>query len=327
MLVDEIGKIGANRWVTITLLAILILAMFFIFYGVFRAGELASASVLIAIPAALGGLFTQLAYPKGDAPFLGCFVLPTLGIGAIIALGYFAKNEGVICIVMVLPIWTVAAISGAIVNKILAKFSKKLDDNEVKVRSAAWLVLPLALFFIEWLNPVGWQYREVKRDVFVDASPEQIWPLLISISSIQSTEGKANFTQDILGVPRPSSAKLVIIGRKMVRKAKWGHDVRFDENITYFDAGKTIDWDFHFPDKSVQNYTDQHISPDGPILKVISGGYRLDQQADGITRIRLVTRYRMRTSMPTYLSWWGEYLFGDIQANILEIIRERAEKI
>jgi hypothetical protein len=44
------------------------------------------------------------------------------------------------------------------------------------------------------------------------------------------------------------------------------------------------------------------------------------------TLVRLTTRYRMRTSFPAYLSWWGERLLGDIQSNVLAIVMQRAER-
>ncbi len=322
---DDHNRIGSSRKITAILISMLIAAMFLLFYGVVSQDGLASISILILIPAALGGLVTQYAYPKGDAPYIGCFVLPTLAICILIAAGVIFKNEGVICVAMVLPIWIAAAISGAIVNKSLAKFENVDDQNNVKIRSVVWFVFPMMIFVIESENSHDWQYREIVREVTINATPEKIWPLLNSIDSIQSFEGKPNFTQDILGVPRPNSAKIEIIDQKMVRKARWGDDVSFDEKITNFIVNKEIAWDFYFLNNSVQNHTDQHISPDGELLKVISGGYQIFHQGNGKTRLRLVTRYRMRTALPFYVGWWGEYLFGDIQMNILEIIRQRAE--
>jgi len=81
-----------------------------------------------------------------------------------------------------------------------------------------------------------------------------------------------------------------------------------------------------FPDKSIQHNTDHHISPDGPLLRIETGQYELAALPEGKTRLTLETRYRMRTRLGAYLGWWGERLLGDIQENILAVIKDRAER-
>jgi hypothetical protein len=106
---------------------------------------------------------------------------------------------------------------------------------------------------------------------------------------------------------------------------QWGDDIQFEERITALAPGKTIQWDFAFPDNSVQAYTDRHIAPDGPLLKIASGGYRLERLDPGKTRLTLHTTYHMRSRLDWYLGWWGEVMLGDVQDNVLAIIKQRAE--
>ena len=91
-------------------------------------------------------------------------------------------------------------------------------------------------------------------------------------------------------------------------------------------AGRRIAWDFAFPDNSVQLYTDHHISPDGPLLKIAHGGYTLTPLADGRVRVTLSSTYRMRSRLGWYLQLWGEQMLGDVHDNVLAIIRQRAER-
>lgn len=160
----------------------------------------------------------------------------------------------------------------------------------------------------------------------VDAPPEKIWPLLVAIPGIGHDEGIRTVTHDWLDVPRPSDARLFRGDGELVRVARWGDDIRFEEQITEFVPDRAIGWRFAFPDNSVQRYTDRHISPDGPMLRIETGRYDLAELPDGRTRLILTTSYSMRTRLGWYLGWWGERLLGDVSENVLAIVAARAER-
>jgi hypothetical protein len=75
----------------------------------------------------------------------------------------------------------------------------------------------------------------------------------------------------------------------------------------------------------VQDYTDRHISPDGPMLKIAKGGYTLTPLPGGRVRVSLATTYRMRSRIGWYAGLWGEVMLGDVHDNVLAIIKDRAE--
>ena len=72
-------------------------------------------------------------------------------------------------------------------------------------------------------------------------------------------------------------------------------------------------------------HTDRHISPDGQFLKIDTGDYTLTPLNDGTTKLTLRTNYIARTHVNLYAQMWGEILLGDIESNILTIIKQRAE--
>lgn len=111
-----------------------------------------------------------------------------------------------------------------------------------------------------------------------------------------------------------------------MREGRWGAGIRFEERITALEPGRRIAWDFAFPDNSVQQYTDHHISLDGPLLKIAHGGYSLTPLDGGRVRVSLATTYNMRSRLGWYLDLWGERLLGDVSDNVLAIIRQRAEQ-
>lgn len=318
---------GASRALTLVLIAILINASCFLFYISDSSSHSANITALLAIPAALGGLFFQLIDSEGEQSMTGCFVIPTVGLLLLVGIAWLAFGEGAICIAMVLPLWLPAAIAGALVSRWNAHRRRQWAASHSRLNSASWLALPLVFIAAETIAPPSWEEQVVNREVLVTATPERIWPLLLSIPNIGLQEGQANFTQDVLGVPRPSDATLAEKSGALIRIASWAAGaVQFEERIVELRPNQAIGWAFAFPNESVQKYTDRHISPDGETLKILTGRYELTQIAPGVTRVRLTTRYRMKSRLSAYLDLWGKRLLGDIQTNVLTIVKDRAEK-
>jgi len=306
---------------------ILIAALVYLVYGppVSR-NEVIGATALLAIPFSLGGIASTLYDPKGTRSPLGCALYPIGVLLLATGLAWLFWGEGAMCIAMILPIWIPAAVAGVLVNRLLRwRHARGEDpDNTQHLRSAAWVALPALVLAIDMRSAPDWQMHEVVRSVTVEAPASEVWPLLLSIPAIGQSEGRWTFTQDVLGVPRPSEARLVRENGQPIRIAQWGHGVRFEERVTHMEPERAIRWRFAFPDDSVQAHTDRHISPEGPMLRILSGGYQLEPLGQDLTRIRLVTRYASRSRLDGYFTLWGEQLLGDIQDNVLAIIVQRS---
>ncbi|MBU0557640.1 MAG: hypothetical protein KKD64_09480 [Alphaproteobacteria bacterium] len=313
-----------NRLLTLALLLLLLCAIVAFFNIEYFASAYAGIVAFLVIPAAIGGLISHLFDPGGRQTPMGCFFWPTVGLLVIVTFAWAIFEEGAICIAMVLPIWIPAAIFGALMNRYNARRDRQ-HNNPARLNSVAWLSIPLLMVTWDATMPTHWQTRSVVREVVIDANREDIWPLLLRVPNISRGEGVANFTQDILGVPRPTHADLVARADRLVRIAHWGEDLSFEEAIIVKKPGELLSWQFVFPNKSVQYHTDNHISPNGPLLKIDSGRYELLALRNGRSLLRLTTEYEMRTRLGVYLGWWGERLLGDVQDNVLAVIKDRAE--
>jgi hypothetical protein len=307
------------------LVVILVIGMAVLFSGFGFQSTYAGLGALIAIPAALGGLLAYSVNVDGKSSAMGCFVWPTLALFALVGLAWLTLGEGAICVAMVLPIWIPAAITGYAVSWANTRARGDENDDMPKVYSVAWVMLPFLVVTIEQVHPPVWLNVEVVRDVEINASAEEIWPFLVSIPNISPSEGRVNITQDILGVPRPTNALLISRNGQWVRKAYWENSVYFEERIDHIDYQRSIGWTFAFPDKSIEKQIDHHISLDGELLRIKTGRYDLISISSKATRVRLSTQYAMRTRLSAYLTLWGERLLGDIQTNVLYVVKTRAE--
>lgn len=285
----------------------------------------AGYGALLLLPFAFGALFTNL---TGFFSWLGCLGAPLLLAimsASLAALGM----EGWICVAVATPPWIIAALGGGLTSLWLKRRERaELTENEnsARLKVAALGIIPLMAIYVEEVAPPQWETRTVSRAVIVEASPEQVWPLLVTIPNIQQGEGIPTLTHDWLDVPRPSQASLIERAGHQVRIANWGDAVRFEEVITQLEPGQAIAWQFAFPDDSVQQHTDRHISPDGPILQIETGRYELIPLAGDRTKVELTTTYRMRSRLSWYFGWWGEKLLGDVQDNVLAIIAQRSDQ-
>jgi hypothetical protein len=289
-----------------------------------RGGQGSGVSVtltfLIAVPAALASFISYASDPEGERSLIFHLRLCLIPAVAVIV-GGLVLQEGVICILMLLPIWGLTAL----VVTVIAYFVRRSARRTGGLRSSPLLLVPLLAAQLEAMSAVPVSLEQVDRSIIIDAPPERIWPLLVAVRDIRPDEGRWNITQDVLGVPRPIQAVIEMRGGKPVRLAQWGSQIRFEERISEWTENRSLRWRFAFPDDSIREHTDRHIAPDGAHLTITDGAYRLTPLAGGRTEVTLETRYELRTPVNPYASWWGGWMLGDIQDNILQIIKDRAE--
>ena len=313
-------------WVMTALAGIMLAAFAYLVFGPGFTIEFAGIGALLALPFCLGALLTL--GTRRYSP-LGCFAAPIL-LGVVsytlVALG----AEGLICVVMVMPIWAIAGLGGGIAALAFGYLGdpseRDKDVGDVTLKSVGLAVVPFLLIYGDAAAPAQWERHAVARSIVIEAPSETVWPRLVAIPDIASGEGTRNLTHDWLGVPRPTDARLERRAGRTVRMAQWGDAVRFEEIVTRIEPGESMAWRFAFPDDSVQNHTDRHIAPDGDLLRIEAGRYQLESLGADRTRVTLTTTYRTRTRFDWYFGWWGERLLGDVQDNVLAIVAQRSER-
>lgn len=291
--------------------------------GTRSGGVVISLSVLAGLPFLLGAFTSYLLAPNGGKSSSFYHWAPILMTVVMLFAGGFLFREGIICLIMLSPIWMPLSWWGSYtVRKFQERensWSKTADTFNVSLV----FVIPVMFAVMDQTVPQQISTYRVERSVVLNAAPDQIWPLLLEMKDIGTDEGQWNIAQDWLRIPRPASAVVEGEGEGARRMAAWGPDITFEEHLTGWEEGRVLTWNFVFPNDSVHKYTDEHISPDGRHLRIGEGGYRLNVMGDGRTRLVLYTDYEAQTPVNAYARIWGEIILGGIQGNILAIIKDR----
>lgn len=285
---------------------------------------LISFSFLLILPAAVSAFVAYVADPWAERSFRQYLMVPVWLLVAVILASLFVLREGVICVVILSPLWLGAGIVG---SWITYRMRRRISpDHGETFYCATWLMAPLAAMQVEPYLPIPVDNATVTRSVVVDAPPAKIWPLLRGIPDVRPGEGTWNITQDVLGVPRPLGARLVGEGIGAERFANWGEKVKFRERVTDWRPGQQIGWRFIFDDIEGWKFTDRHLMPDSPYFRITTGGYAMERLPDGRTRVTLTTRYRIQTPLNLYSEAWGQFFLGDVENNLLALVKQRAER-
>ena len=109
--------------------------------------------------------------------------------------------------------------------------------------------------------------------------------------------------------------------------ATFERNVSFFERVTAWVPGQTIAFSIEADPQFVPaNAFDQHVIVGGRFYDVLDGRYEIETGEDGKVVLRLSSRHRLNTHLGGYASWWSERIMEEIQGNILEVVKRRAEK-
>ena len=316
----ETGKTG-RRIAAAFLLALAIAFSAYCLISLSRSNSAVSSLWFLAVlPAFLSALICYIGDPKRVRGAGFYWAVPAALVLIVCAASVFILKEGAVCLVLLAPIWLVSGWIGAFILKRIRK--RKIDPT---LFNSSLLLLPLLAGVVEAQIPFPHQTFVVTRSIIIEANGNQIWPYAVANADIRPAEGRWTFSQNVLGLPRPRLSTIDREGIGAIRTAYWGDHIHFDEVITGWRPGRKLKWDFAFTNTSLQDYTDKHISPDGPILKIDSGDYTLERLGPNRTRLTLQTRYIAKTHANPYAALWGQVFLGDIENNVLAIIKHRVE--
>lgn len=230
--------------------------------------------------------------------------------------------EGWACWIMALPVFLISSSFGGLVGGYL-KVRKSKKTGQINI--SLFILLPLVLSPIErMIKVIPGQYKAY-TSIDVHSSADKIWSNITRVREIKKEQDKGYLTR-FLGFPRPIKAELDYEGVGAYREAIFSGGLVFHEKVLSYDHKKKMNFSITADPHEIPSTTmDEHIVIGGDYFDVLDGTYELQQLNDSTYRIHLYSHFKLSTTFNFYASWWAGWIMKDIQNNILQVIKQRAE--
>jgi hypothetical protein len=186
-------------------------------------------------------------------------------------------------------------------------------------------LLPLFISPIE--SMVGTIPGTYRAYTFIDiqAPADKIWGNVTRVKEIKAEQDKGWLT-NLLGFPRPVKAELDYEGVGAKREAIFTNGLVFHETVSeYIDKKKMVFSIKAYPHEIPSTTMDEHVVIGGEYFDVLNGTYELERLNETTNRLHLYSHFKLTTTFNFYASWWAKWIMKDIQNNILQVQKERAE--
>lgn len=283
--------------------------------------EIISYSFLTITPFTVGAIAVYFAADKQPIS-----VKKTLSVASLAMLFFLLGLsllllEGMVCIVLILPVFFIAAILGGLAMSMVN--NRYLSKAKTTLHS--FLVLPFLLNPVEAQLPNDPHMGMVKSSVVIEAKAEDIFNQLTHVRKIQKGELGFSFMHWI-GLPRPIEASMNDIGVGAIRTSKWEMGVQFKERITRWEKGKRLHYEFIIPKGSIpREALDRHVELGGDYFTVLHGGYDIQAIGKGRCRLTLNTVYKNKSHLNLFGRIWAYWVLNDFHYSILKLMKRRSE--
>lgn len=275
---------------------------------------------VVLVPIAVGFLTVALA-PEGARRMRTSAALASVSCIACLAFVLAAGMEGIICVVLIAPLFLAFAAVGGMLGGGMRRAARSRRAYASGV--AAVLLLPYAAGPLESRLPLPDTRRTVDTRVVVHAGAATVWRNVVRPAGIRPEENQRRLAQR-MGFPRPVTATLSREGLGGSRYAVFERGVMLRETVTEWVPGRRMAFTID-PANIPARTLDEHVTVGGPFFDVIDGRYEIRPLGDATVELRLVTTHRLSTHFNPYAAFWTDLLMRQIQENLLHVVRTRSE--
>ena len=281
-------------------------------------------SFLVLLPLAMGFVAIFLAEIKQAQRLSTWVFLPWLPIAASTVACMLMFLEGLICVVMFIPLALGISTIGGVLGGLSARFFRSRRAKNLSL--ACVMVLPFFMAPVEKHFLYQWELREVENTIDIQAPPAVVWRNIERVPPIRRDELPPSWSQRI-GFPDPVEATLSHEGVGGVRHATFAGGVLFLETVDAWEPERRLAFSIAAQTDQIPNTTlDEHVRIGGPYFDVLRGEYRLESFPNGMTRLHLSSRHRVSTDFNWYAHLWTDAVMADLQKRILYVVRQRCER-
>jgi len=288
-----------------------------------RAGGLLTISFLLLVPLALGAITAH--FVEGEHTFWRLCGAPWLTVLLFIITTLLFHLEGLICLIIIGPIFFIVASMGALIYTSIVDVLPPRRDKTLVV--AAFALLPFLAISIEnrFDNPDD--FRRVENTIEINAPAAVVWQHIIRVAPIGAADLGHSVIDDI-GFPRPIEATLTREGVGGVRHATFERGVEFIETVDDWQPLKQLSFSIVPNTATIPPTTfDEHVLVGGRFFDVLRGTYELRPAGPGRTRLVLHSQQRLSTHLNWYAGLWTSFVMSEIQSRILVVLKHRCERV
>ncbi|MCB0721744.1 MAG: hypothetical protein KDC42_05505 [Ignavibacteriae bacterium] len=279
---------------------------------------LVSFAFIFVMPFAAGYITAYVAKPGTSLVY--CLLAPWITVVLLLFFSFIFALEGLICIVMVLPVFLLMGSFGGLTAYFVGRAGKNI--NTVVLCSV--VLLPFLTIPVENNIESEKEFVAVQTSIMINSTDDKVWDNIVRVYEIDEKENESTFFL-FMGFPRPIKAELDKEGIGGVRIAEFDRGLYFTETVTEWDPKKsftfTIDAD---PNSIPLSALDEHVTVGSKYFDVLEGKYELEPVEGGVV-LHLTSKFVMSTSFNFYSKIWCKAIMKDIQDNILHVIKRRCE--
>jgi uncharacterized membrane protein YhaH (DUF805 family) len=250
-----------------------------------------------------------------------CLVVGWLSLVVAGSLLLFLALEGVVCLLMALPLAAALSFLGSIVAYALQDFFwlSRRPDRMLGVAFSLWP----ALLWVEQMRAAEAPLRQICTEVRIAAAPAQVWPRVVAFSRIGEKRDWIFHT----GIAYPIEARIEGKGVGAIRHCEFSTG-SFIEPITIWDEPNRLAFSVtQQPHPMLEwspyrNLTTEHLDH---YFVSEKGEFHLESTPEGGTLLRGTTWYRHRLWPQFYWGPFSNYLIHAIHFRVLEHIKQEIE--
>ena len=280
--------------------------------------SLMSFAFLFLVPLVMGFITGYLS--KRTSIFYFIFA-PWITVTLLIIATFIFALEGLICIAMALPIFLFMASLGGVIAYLILKF---VDNKINSIVLCSFILIPFLAIPIESNVDKSTEIIEIHNSIEINSSRDEVWDNIVRVYEIKEGENE-NSLFLMMGFPRPIKAELDREEIGGVRKAIFDRGLYFTETVTEWEPKKSFTFTIEADPNSIPpEALDEHVTVGGEYFDVLEGKYEIQETGSGVA-LHLTSKFRMSTTFNFYTRVWCKMIMGDIQNNILNVIKKRCE--
>ncbi|UII20440.1 SRPBCC family protein [Fulvivirga ligni] len=200
--------------------------------------------------------------------------------------------------------------------------SRYLEDADSK-KILMIVFLPVLTAPIESVFEDREDHYETKNEIYIQASPTEVWAILLEVPEIRSYEYSLGF-YNIIGIPRSVRSEIVNVNGETTRLGYFTDDLILNETVVEYDTLKRMSFHVNLSKSQMRDEpTDQHILK-SEIFQFVEISYSLDPVGDS-TRLTLTCEYSIKSKMNGYANLWANSIISDFEQRLLLSLKKKLE--